>query len=457
MRDTATRELIAVAEGDGPVTLYACGMTPKDKPHIGHARVFVMVDVLRRWLEYSGQEVQHVQNFTDVDDKIIERAQAQGRDPLELARANSDAYFSVMDRLEVRRAHLYPRVTDNMEAIIAAIGELIERGHAYATSSGVYFQVSTWPQYGYLSGRRGEDQLAGARVAVDEEKRDPRDFALWKHHKPGEIFWESPWGQGRPGWHIECSSMIRAHLGPEIEIHAGGSDLIFPHHENECAQAEAGFGVERFVRCWFHVGILRIGGEKMGHSLGNFLTLESLLDAYEPAVLRYYLVSTHYRSLVDFGDDSLPQAEAALARLRGPLRIEPAAAGSADAELAAAAGRANAEFAEAMNDDLNTTRAVAAVFGLAREINRHAGSVSAAGLEKVVATYRELVGVLGVDLEPAAQQDGDAGALLDLLLELRTRLRAEKNYAAADQIRTALGDLGYVIEDSPAGSSWRRA
>ena len=267
-----------------------------------------MVDVLRRWLEYSGQEVQHVQNFTDVDDKIIERAQAQGRDPLELARANSDAYFSVMDRLEVRRAHLYPRVTDNMEAIIAAIGELIERGHAYATSSGVYFQVSTWPQYGYLSGRRGEDQLAGARVAVDEEKRDPRDFALWKHHKPGEIFWESPWGQGRPGWHIECSSMIRAHLGPEIEIHAGGSDLIFPHHENECAQAEAGFGVERFVRCWFHVGILRIGGEKMGHSLGNFLTLESLLDAYEPAVLRYYLVSTHYRSLVDFGDDSLPQA-----------------------------------------------------------------------------------------------------------------------------------------------------
>ncbi len=445
-----------MADSDGPVTLYACGMTPKDKPHIGHARVFVMVDVLRRWLEHTGHEVRHVQNFTDVDDKIIERAQAQGRDPLELAQTNSDAYFTVMDRLGVQRAHLYPRVTDNMEEIIAAIGELIERGHAYVTSNGVYFQVSTWPGYGYLSGRRGEEQLAGARVAVDEEKRDPRDFALWKRHKPGEIFWESPWGQGRPGWHIECSSMIRAHLGPEIEIHAGGSDLIFPHHENECAQAEAGFGVERFARCWFHVGILRIGGEKMGHSLGNFLTLESLLDAYEPAVLRYYLVSTHYRSLVDFGDDSLPQAEAALARLRGPLRIEPADSGDSDAEMADAANQARTEFTAAMNDDLNTTQAVAAVFGLAREINRHAGSISAGGLAKVLAVYRELVGVLGVDLEPEAQEDGDAGPLLDLLLELRTRMRTEKNYAVADQIRTALGDLGYAIEDSPAGSSWRR-
>ena len=446
-----------MAAGDGPVTLYACGMTPKDKPHIGHARVFVMVDVLRRWLEHCGHEVKHVQNFTDVDDKIIERARDQGRDPLELARANSDAYFEVMDRLGVRRAHMYPRVTDNMAEIVAAIGELIERGHAYATSSGVYFEVTTWPGYGYLSGRRGEEQLAGARVAVDEEKRDPRDFALWKRHKPGEIFWESPWGQGRPGWHIECSSMIRAHLGPQIQIHAGGSDLIFPHHENECAQAEAGFGVDRFARCWFHVGILRIGGEKMGHSLGNFLTLESLLDAYEPAVLRYYLVSTHYRSLVDFGDDSLPQAEAALARLRGPLRIEPAADGSGDGELAAAAEHAKSEFAAAMNDDLNTTRAVAALFGLAREINRRAGTISAAGLGRALAVYRELVAVLGVELDPPAQQDGDAGALLDLLLELRTRLRTEKNYAAADQIRSALSDLGYVIEDSPAGSSWRRA
>ena len=444
-------------DGNEPISLYACGMTPKDKPHIGHARVFVMVDVLRRWLEYSGREVRHIQNFTDVDDKIIERARDQGRDPLELARANSDAYFSVMDRLNVRRAHVYPRVTDHMEAIIAAIGELLDRGHAYTTSSGVYFQVASWPRYGYLSGRRGEEQLAGARVAVDEEKRDPRDFALWKHHKPGEIFWESPWGQGRPGWHIECSSMIRAHLGPQIQIHAGGSDLIFPHHENECAQAEAGFGVDRFVQCWFHVGILRIGGEKMGHSLGNFLTLESLLGAYEPAVLRYYLVSTHYRSLVDFGDDSLPQAEAALARLRGPLRVEPAERGTADAEVASAAVKARADFAAAMDDDLNTTQAVAAVFGLAREINRHAGQISAAGLEKALAVYRDLVSVLGVELDPPVQSDGEAGPLLDLLLELRTQLRAEKNYAAADRIRAALGDLGYVIEDSPAGSSWRRA
>ena len=446
-----------MAGGDGPIALYACGMTPKDKPHIGHARVFVMVDVLRRWLEFQGREVRHVQNFTDVDDKIIDRARDQNRDPLELARANSEAYFSVMDRLGVRRAHLYPRVTDNMEAIIAAIGELIERGHAYATSSGVYFEVPTWPDYGYLSGRRGEEQLAGARVAVDEEKRDPRDFALWKRHKPGEIFWESPWGQGRPGWHIECSSMIRAHLGPVIDIHAGGSDLIFPHHENECAQAEAGFGVDRFVRCWFHVGILRIGGEKMGHSLGNFRTLESILEEYEPAVLRYYLVSTHYRSLVDFGDDSLPQAAAALARLRGPLRVEPAAAGPADDELSAAAGQARRQFVAAMNDDLNTTEAVAAVFGLAREINRRAGKVSGAGLEVALATYRELIDVLGIDLAASTQADGDAGALVDLLLGLRTQMRAERNFAVADQIRAALGELGYVIEDSPAGSSWRRA
>ncbi len=445
-----------MADGDGPVALYACGMTPKDKPHIGHARVFVMVDVLRRWLEFLGREVKHVQNFTDVDDKIIERARLQDRDPLELARANSDAYFSVMDRLGVRRAHLYPRVTDNMAEIIAAIGELIDRRHAYATSSGVYFEVATWPGYGYLSGRRGEEQLAGARVAVDEEKRDPRDFALWKRHKPGEIFWESPWGQGRPGWHIECSSMIRAHLGPTIEIHAGGSDLIFPHHENECAQAEAGFGVDRFVRCWFHVGILRIGGEKMGHSLGNFRTLESLLESYEPAVLRYYLVSTHYRSLVEFGDDSLSQAEAALARLRGPLRVEPALVGPADDDLVGAATGARRQFIESMNDDLNTTEAVATVFGLARDINRRAGQVTSAALDEARAIYRELVEVLGIELEPSAQQDGDAGALVDLLLGLRTQLRAEKNFAVADQIRSALSDLGYVIEDSPSGSSWRR-
>lgn len=433
-------------------------MTPKDKPHIGHARVFVMVDILRRWLEFLGHEVTHAQNFTDVDDKIIDRARDQGRDPLELARTNSDAYFAVMDRLGVRRAHMYPRVTDNLEAIIDCISRLIERGHAYATSTGVYFEVDSWPNYGYLSGRRGEEQLAGARVAVDEEKRDPRDFALWKRHKPGEIFWDSPWGAGRPGWHIECSSMVMAHLGPTIDIHAGGSDLIFPHHENECAQAEAGFGVERFAGCWFHVGILRTGGEKMGHSLGNFTTLEDLLGTVEPAALRLYLVSTHYRSLVDFGDDSIPQAEAGLARLRGPLRVAVAAPGqdTKDPELAAASELARTQFAAAMNDDLNTTQAVAMIFNLARKINRCAGAISPGGRDLALAVYQGLISVLGIDLAEPTDANGDAGALVDLLVELRARLRREKNFALADQIRDSLGELGYAVEDLVDGTGWRR-
>ncbi len=441
------------------ISLYACGMTPKDKPHIGHARVFVMVDLLRRYLEYRGRPVRHVQNFTDVDDKIIERASAQGRDPLELARENSEAYFSVMDRLAVQRADHYPRVTDNMAEIIDSITELIDRGHAYSTSTGVYFEVGTWPAYGYLSGRQGQDQLAGARVAVDDEKRDPRDFALWKRHKPGEIFWESPWGPGRPGWHIECSAMIGAHLGKSIDIHAGGSDLIFPHHENECAQAEAGFGVDRFARCWFHVGILRIGGEKMGHSLGNFKTLENLLDAYEPAVLRLYLVSTHYRSPVDFGPDSLAAAASALARLRGPLRGQGGGVGVNSEEskkFLDEAQRARGRFIAAMDDDLNSTAALAAVFDLAREINRRGETRNHRDLQEVLACYRELIGVLGIDLDPGEQGDGDAAELLDLLVTLRGDLRAARSFDLADQIRDRLAELGYAIEDSAAGTTWRR-
>ena len=438
--------------------MYVCGMTPKDPPHIGHARLFVHTDVMRRYLEYRGYRVQHVQNFTDVDDKIIARAHEQGIEPLALAQANSEAYFDVMDRLNVRHAHTFPKVSEHIDAIIGEIQILIEKGIAYETGNGVYFEVAKWPEYGKLSGRTAEDVMAGARIEVDEEKRNPRDFALWKRHKEGEISWASPWGKGRPGWHIECSSMIRQHLGPMIDIHWGGSDLLFPHHENELAQAEAGFGTAPFVSHWLHLGVLRIDGEKMGHSSGNFVTLEELFQEYLPAVVRFYLVSTPYGSVVDFTDDSLDQAASAYDRLTGALR---AMAGTATVDSAESAGvreaatAARLGFENAMDDDLNTAGALAAMFDLVRAINTGAATASEADVELAKGELVALARVLGFDLVPEAPENGNIGPLVDLLVELRTELRNEKLWALADRIRDRLAELGITLEDSPQGTTWR--
>ena len=458
--DTATRQQRSLQPLGDAVTVYVCGMTPKDKPHIGHARLFVHADIFRRYLEYRGFKVKHVQNFTDVDDKIIERAKAAGRDPMELARENSQAYFDVMDKLGVLRAHLYPKVTENIDEIIAAIEELIDREHAYETSTGVYFEVSSWAEYGKLSGRSGDDALAGARVDVDPEKRDPRDFALWKRHKEGEIYWDSPWGRGRPGWHIECSSMIRRHLGPRIDVHWGGSDLIFPHHENELAQAEAGFGVAPFVRIWMHLAVLRVNGEKMGHSTGNFVTLENLFESFHPQVVRLYLVSTKYRSPVDFSQDSMPQAAAGYERLWSALRAQPAGPGEHDenssGELQEVSVKARSGFERAMDDDLNTAAALAALHDFGRDINRLGPRSNAGNLAKAKEDFQELAAVLGLEPVSTATSDGEVEPLIQLLVNVRSQLRKQRVWDVSDQIRDELAKLGVTLEDGPTSTTWRR-
>jgi len=435
--------------------MYVCGLTPKAPPHLGHARVFVVVDVLRRYLAARGQPLRLVQNFTDVDDKIIARAQAAGIDPLEYARLHTESYFRAMDRLHVARADLYTRVTASMPAIIEMVQRLIERRHAYQADGDVYFAVGTFPSYGRLSGRTAEDVLAGARIEVGEQKRDPRDFALWKAAKPGEPWWDSPWGKGRPGWHIECSAMILGALGEQIDLHAGGADLIFPHHENEIAQSEAYTGRAPFVQYWFHVGLLRIGSEKMSHSLNNYVTVEQLLDQYSADAIRAYLLSLHYRHPLDYDPAQIATIEQGLERLRAALR--PGGGSAESPALAAAAAQARERFFAALDDDLSTPAALATLYDLAREINRARGG--GADLSAAQAMLRELAGILGLELtapEPSAGPDRSAlaGRLVELLLSVRGELRAGRQWALADRIREELGRLGVRVQDGPQGSTW---
>jgi cysteinyl-tRNA synthetase len=440
-----------------PVRMYVCGMTPKYHPHVGHARVFVAADILRRYLEYRGYEIVHVQNFTDVDDKIIARAQVDGITPAEAAKRYSDSYFEVMDRLNVLRAHHYPTVTGSMDAIIDYVNGLIERGYAYPADGDVYFEVDTFEAYGQLSGRTEEGQLTGVRVELEPGKKDPRDFALWKRARPGEPSWPSPWGDGRPGWHIECSAMVRETLGDQIDIHGGGRDLIFPHHENELAQSEAYTDVHPFVRYWAHAGLVTTGTEKMAHSLENFTTIDDVLGVYEPMVVRLFLLQTHYRSSILYTRDALDNAERALARLRGAL--EGFGGAAADTETPAWAQEARAAFERAMDDDFNTPGALGALFDLVREINRRRGAGEPA--DQVAAgqqTLQSLAAVLGLQLEaPQNAADGeDAGPFIDLLLATRQRLREAKQWALADEVRDRLRDLGVAVEDRPDGAVWRR-
>ncbi|MFN8634224.1 MAG: cysteine--tRNA ligase [Chloroflexota bacterium] len=441
-----------------PVRMYTCGMTPKYHPHVGHARVFVAADILRRYLEYRGYEIVHVQNFTDVDDKIIARAQVDGITPAEAAKRYSDSYFEVMDRLNVLRAHQYPTVTGSMDAIVDYVKGLIERGFAYEANGDVYFEVDKFEAYGQLSGRTEEGQLTGVRVELEPGKKDPRDFALWKRAKPGEPSWPSPWGDGRPGWHIECSAMVRETLGDQIDIHGGGRDLIFPHHENELAQSEAYTDVHPFVRYWAHAGLVTTGSEKMAHSLENFTTIASVLDVYEPMAVRTFLLQTHYRSSILYTRDALDNAVKALDRLRGALEgFDPA---QADAEAPAWAQDAVAAFERAMDDDFNTPGALGALFDLVREINRRRAAGDPPGLVAAgQATLQSLAAVLGLTLEaPARAADGgeDAGPFIDLLLATRQRLREAKQWLLADEVRDRLRDLGVVVEDRPDGAVWRR-
>ncbi len=446
---SGTREEFATV--DGKVRMYVCGITPYSASHLGHAMSSVAFDMVRRYLEFKGFEVLHVQNFTDVDDKMIKAAAENGTSMSELAEANIEAYLDEMDALGVLRAHNYPRATGEIDKIIEMIQGLEGKDCAYAVGGDVYFRVSSIENYGKLSRRSLDSLMAGARVEIDESKEDVMDFALWKSQKPGEPFWDSPWGPGRPGWHIECSAMSLEYLGERVDIHGGGQDLVFPHHENEIAQSESFTEREPFARFWLHNGLLRLGEDKMSKSQGNIISIREALGKYSGEALRLFILSSHYRSPLVYNDGAVEAQERALERLRNAIALE----GDASADRSAVDGAPFRErFVEAMDDDLNTPRALAALFDLARSINR--GHEDGADISNAQSELRELASLLGLTLTtPERSGDADVGRYVELLIEVRSSLREARQYALADRIRDGLAELGVTLEDKPQGTAWR--
>ena len=447
----------------GKVRMYVCGVTPYDSAHIGHGMSMTVFDIIRRYLQHRGYEVRHIQNFTDIDDKIIARANREGIDPNELTEQLIAQWHVETAELNALPATHYPRATQEVGPIIAMIEGLVANGHAYPVDGDVYFRVRSFPGYGKLSHRDLDDLLAGARIEVDERKADPLDFALWKAAKPGEPWWDSPWGKGRPGWHIECSAMSSTYLDGEVDIHGGGADLIFPHHENEIAQSEAFLGHAPFARYWVHNGLVRLGGEKMSKSLGNFVRLREILDRGLGPAFRLMVLQGHYRAPLTYSEEGLLAAEKGLDRLRAaadPTAPVTAAddADGADLDLAGAAADADRRFHEAMDDDFNSPVAVAALFDLARAINRgRAAGAPAESAESARQTLVGLSGVLGLDLSQAATGGGDAGPFIDLLLRVRQELRSAKQWVLSDLVRDELANLGILVEDTADGPVWSRA
>ena len=446
----------------GKVRMYVCGVTPYDSAHIGHGMSLASFDVIRRYLEHRGYEVRHIQNFTDIDDKIINRANAENIDPDTLTESFIAEWHEQTRALNALPASHYPRATEEVGPIIEMVQGLIDREHAYPVEGDVYFRVRAFPGYGKLSHRDLDDLLAGARIEIDERKDDPLDFALWKAAKPGEPSWESPWGPGRPGWHIECSAMSSTYLDGQVDIHGGGADLIFPHHENEIAQSEAYLGVEPFARYWVHNGLVRVGTEKMSKSLGNFIRLKEIVDRGLGPAFRLMVLQSHYRAPLTYTEEGLLAAERGLSRLRAAADSSAAVVAADDDEpttasdLAALSEESHRLFHAAMDDDFNAPEALAALFDLGRAINRARGAGAAAeSIEPARRTLVELAGVLGLDLEadsgaPAA----DAAPFIDLLLRVREELRQRREWALSDLIRDELGKLEVAVEDTPAGATW---
>src|SRR5579884_1980048 len=439
------------------VDMYVCGITPYSTSHFGHGMSAVVFDTIRRYLTFRGYDVRYVQNFTDIDDKIINRARELGEDPRQLPQRYITQYADALRLLNVEPAYVYPRATGEIEKIVELIQGLIAGGHAYERDGDVYFRVASDPDYGKLSHRDLDDLVAGARVEVDERKENPADFALWKAAKPGEPTWPSPWSDGRPGWHIECSAMSLRYLGEQIDIHGGGQDLIFPHHENEIAQSESFTGKVPFVRYWIHNGFVLFNDTKMSKSLGNVVSLLDVLDAHSPDAVRLFILQSHYRGPLNLTDEGFDAAERGVERLRSALGTEPEDGPAG--RPTPAVEEARAAFVAAMDDDFNTPGALAALFDLAREANRQREAGDETALAAARLALRELTGVLGLRLAPSASAEGDLAAapFIEVLLQIRKELRAARNFQLADQIRARLAELGVVIEDRPEGTTWRKA
>ncbi|MDD6309334.1 MAG: cysteine--tRNA ligase [Clostridia bacterium] len=438
----------------GVVKMYSCGPTVYNYFHIGNARPFIVFDALRRYLTYTGMQVTFVQNFTDVDDKLISRAAEEGTTVPEVAEKYIQAYFEDAEKLGIEKATVHPRATENIDAIIDIVRTLIEKGYAYTVDGDVYFSTKQFKEYGKLSHQPLEDLESGARIEIDDRKKDPLDFALWKKRKTDtEIAWESPWGMGRPGWHIECSAMANRFLGETVDIHSGGKDLIFPHHENEIAQSECAHDGAPFARYWLHNGYINIDNVKMSKSKGNFFTVRDITEKYAPEVIRFFMLSAHYRSPINFSDALLQAAQTGLTRLYA-VRDRLAETEKAMGELPAVILEKKQKFMDALEDDFNTADAISALFEMARAINvlLDAGETASAG--SIYETYMELAGVLGI---LTASHEEEADAEIDALIAARQAARREKNFARADEIRDQLKEMGIILEDTREGVKWHRA
>jgi len=436
------------------VSMYVCGPTVYDKAHVGHAMSVLVFDVIRRYLEYKGYEVELVMNYTDVDDKIIQRALVEDVDSIQIAERYIEEFNRHLEDLNVLPAAEYPRATDEIKHIIKSVKALVDKGYAYQANGDVFYRIEKFDEYGKLSGRDIEDMEAGSRVDVDTKKEHPMDFALWKAAKPNEPSWDSPWGKGRPGWHIECSVMSLHHLGEQIDIHGGGNDLVFPHHENEIAQSEALTG-KKFASYWVHNGMMQLSGAKMSKSMGNLVTIEAFLEEHEANVLRMMVLNSSYRSPLKFNEETIEHAQKALKRLRSALKPARAQEGGLEGSLEEEAEKAKETFQEAMDDDFNTSAALAGLFDLVREINqaRDEGADDQT-LAEGQRMLKELTGVLGLELEKEEIKSGDVEPFIDLLVEVRDKLRESKQWELSDKIRDDLEEQGVILEDSPQGTQW---
>ncbi len=448
---------------EGKVKMYVCGPTVYNFIHLGNARPFTVFDTLRRYFEYRGYEVTYVQNFTDVDDKIIKRSHEEGISPEEVAEKYIKEYFIDCDGLGIKRATVHPQVTDNIKEIISFIQDLVDKGYAYESNGDVLFRTREFKEYGKLSHQNIEELELGARIDVDDKKEDPLDFVLWKAKKDGEPGWKSPWGEGRPGWHIECSVMSSRYLGNTIDIHAGGQDLQFPHHENEIAQSECRNG-HVFANYWMHNGYINVDGEKMSKSLGNFFTVREIAEKYDLGLVRFFLLSTHYRNPVNFSDTILDQAKAGLERLTNARdnaefmmsKLEDTKMSPEETGLVDELNSYKTKFIEAMDDDLNTSDAISAIFELAKFMNTNIKDTSSKefiGLN--IDLFNELTGVLNI-ANKSVEENDDLARTVEEMIAKRAEAKKNKDFALADKIREELLEMGIVIEDTRQGVKWKR-